>query len=430
MRQEENEFLTQTGPGTPMGELMRQYWFPAMRSDELVADGDPVRLRLLCEDFVAFRTGSGEVGIVDHFCAHRCASLFFGRNEDEGIRCVYHGWKFDRHGKCVDRPSEPHEAIPASIRLKALKTREVNGLVWVYMGTRETPPPFPEFDVNRRSEESCDVSIALRECNWLQALEGDIDTAHVGFLHLGGVSADNFEKGSINYYRHLDLAPRYEIVETRYGTMYDAYRPAGESETYHRVGQFMLPFFTMTPPFDFDSGATHLRAWVPADDHHTWLIEIKSGDVTLTKDKDGKPLSGGTVGWTYLPNTTDWLGRWRIAENKSNDYGMDRSRPNYTGINGIPLQDQAITESMGPIQDRTREHLGSSDRMIMLSRRRMMKAAKALAEEGAAPPGVETPEVYQSIRSGFMLTPNEADWLAVINDYRAGWNDGAPPITR
>ncbi|MDJ0978154.1 MAG: Rieske 2Fe-2S domain-containing protein [Erythrobacter sp.] len=427
----DNELLTRTGPGTPMGTYMRQFWFPAMLSSELEAGGAPVRLQVLGERWVAFRTESGAVGVVDHLCAHRCASLFFGRNEEEGIRCVYHGWKYDVTGQCVDIPSEPDgRAFAKRLKLAAARVHEVGGLVWLYLGDEETPPPFPQFDVNQRPAEECVASITLRECNWLQALEGDIDTCHVGFLHLGGIPADTFPKGSINYYRQLDLAPRYEVVETDYGALYDAYRQGSPTETYHRIGQFILPFYAMTPPFQLDSGAAHLRAWVPADDHHVWLIELRHGDVPLTRDADGKPMPGGTIGWDYLPNTSDWLGRWRVKQNAANDYGMDRSRANYTGIDGIPLQDQAITESMGPIQDRTREHLGSSDRMIAICRRRLLREARALADDGAKGASALSPERFSAIRSGNMLRPEGADWLEAYNAYREEWSPGIGPIER
>lgn len=430
MRAIDNELLTRTGPGTPMGRLMRRYWFPAILSSELEAGGAPVRLLIMGEKWLAFRTESGAIGVVDHQCAHRCASLFFGRNEEEGIRCVYHGWKYDVTGQCIDIPSEPDgRAFAKRVKLAAARVHEVNGLVWLYLGEGE-PPPFPEFDVNQRPADECIANITLRECNWLQALEGDIDTCHVGFLHLGGIPASAFPEGSLNYYRQLDLAPRYEVVETGYGALYDAYRQGSPTETYHRVGQFIMPFFTMTPPFAFDSGAAHLRAWVPADDHHVWLIELRHGEVPLTLGDDGKPMTGGTIGWNYLPNTTDWLGRWRVAQNASNDYGIDRSRPNYTGIDGIPLQDQAITESMGPIQDRTREHLGSSDRMIAICRRRLLRAARALEEGDASLAGPEPAEAYRAIRSGNMLRPEGADWLEAYNGLRASWSPGVAPIER
>ena len=183
----ETQLLTQVGPGTPMGELMRQFWIPGILSSELKADGAPVRLMLLGERLVAFRTTSGRVGVMDHRCAHRCASLFYGRNEHEGIRCVYHGWKFDADGQCVDAPNvRSRKPIHPTIKTKAHRTAEVHGVVWVYMGQREVAPPLPQLPVMMMPSEKVSVWCMQRECNYLQALEGDLDTSHAGFLHLGG----------------------------------------------------------------------------------------------------------------------------------------------------------------------------------------------------------------------------------------------------
>ena len=194
MRADENELLTRVGPGTAMGELFRHYWLPAVKSDELVAGGDPVRLRMLGENFLAFRSPDGTVGIVDDLCAHRCASLFYGRNEEGGIRCVYHGWKFGTDGQCVAMPSEPPETdYKERVKIRAAKVVEQYGVIWAYIGERETPPPLPHFDLDLVPDGELSTMFLFRECNWLQALEGDIDTCHVGFLHMGGVG--NIEIG-------------------------------------------------------------------------------------------------------------------------------------------------------------------------------------------------------------------------------------------
>src|SRR5690606_25541265 len=170
-------------------------------------------------------------------CAHRCASLWYGRNEKGGLRCVYHGWKFNRDGQCVDMPSEPAETdYKEKVRIRALKVREIYKTIWVYMGAAETPPPFPDFDLDLIAEDDLSVSFMMRECNWLQALEGDIDTCHVGFLHGGASSTEDYEPGTLEYYRAKNRHPKYEAIETPFGTTYTAFRPAGEGETYHRVG--------------------------------------------------------------------------------------------------------------------------------------------------------------------------------------------------
>ncbi|BAK65433.1 putative dioxygenase [Sphingobium sp. SYK-6] len=437
MRADENRTLTQTGPETPMGRLMRQYWIPAFLPEETPAGGAPLRLRLLGENFLAFRSPDGSLGVVDHRCAHRCASLFYGRNEEGGIRCVYHGWKFDRTGQCIEMPSEPPETdYKHLVKIRALPVVERYGVAWVYMGDRDVPPPLPHFDLDELgADEPISVSFMMRECNWLQALEGDIDTCHVGFLHLGGASPDQFEEGSINYYRQLpeNLAPRYEAIETDYGAVYCAYRHAGPDNLYHRIGHFALPFWTMSPSEPMDH--IRVRAWVPIDDHHAMLVVIggpRTGGTTLTRE--GKPLPGTTSPIKFLPNSSDWLGRWRIEANLRNDHLISRevqSTQSYSGIEAIPVQDQAVTESMGPIVDRTMEHLGTSDRMIVLTRRKLLRTAAALSNEGIVPDGVDEAGIYHDMRSGFAVLPADEDWLAYYNARRAAWSGGkAKPIAR
>lgn len=435
MRADENELLTRVGPDTAMGKLMRLYWIPALMTDELVAGGAPVRLRLLGENFLAFRSPDGEAGVIDHQCAHRCASLFYGRNEEGGMRCVYHGWKFARNGQCIEMPSEPPETdYKDRVRIRALHVAEKYGVVWVHMGDRAAPPPLPHFDWDELEPKDLSVSFMMRECNWLQALEGDIDTCHVGFLHLGAVGPDQFEEGTLNYYRQLpeNLAPKYEAIETDYGNIYCAYRPAGPDNLYHRIGQFAMPFWTMAPSEPIDH--IRARAWVPIDDHHSMLVVIGGPRSPTTLRKDGTPVPGTASPINYLPNTTDWLGRWRIQENPRNDHLISRevqNRESFTGIQGIPIQDQAVTESMGPIVDRTKEHLGTSDRMIMLTRRKLMRAAAALRDNGVVPAEVEEVERYHFVRAGFALLPREKDWLDHYNERRAAWSGGsAPPIER
>src|SRR5215469_12972089 len=185
LKKEDNELVTRVGPGTPMGNLMRQYWVPAMLSSEVPwADSDPLRVRLLGEDLIAFRATDGQVGLIQNHCPHRGASLFFGRNEEAGLRCVYHGWKFDVDGACIDMPNEPAESdFKSRVRAVTYPTRERNGIIWAYLGPRPTPPPLPDLEANMLSGHT--VSTILRECNWMQGLEGELDTVHFAFLHFG-----------------------------------------------------------------------------------------------------------------------------------------------------------------------------------------------------------------------------------------------------
>ncbi|MBM3606922.1 MAG: Rieske 2Fe-2S domain-containing protein [Alphaproteobacteria bacterium] len=401
-----------------MGRMMREYWIPAALSHELKAGGDPVRLMLLGEKLIGFRDAQGRAAILDHRCPHRCASLFFGRNEGDGIRCTYHGWKFDVDGACKEMPNVPaHQSFTSKVHAKAYRVAERNGIVWCYMGARETAPPLPCFEAVMLADEAERNQFCVqRECNYLQALEGDIDTSHFSFLHMGAVTPEQADPASLGRYALINRAPEYHVADTDWGTMYAAYRPADEQSTYWRVAHFLFPFWTIPPDGDFQDHVI-ARAWVPMDDHHTMFFHVswKKNTPGLRKDKNGQQLPGATIGNTYLPNTTDWYGRWRLAANAGNDYMMDRKSPSYSGIDGIHLQDQALTESMGPVVDHTFEHLALSDLMISRTRRRLLQAARA-AEDGAMPPGVDHPETFQGARGGDFLSSNQIGWLQAYSD--------------
>src|SRR5688572_18187207 len=240
----DNELLCRVGPGTPMGDLMRQYWIPALLSEELPsADCPPIRLRLLGENLIGFRVTSGTAGITVNSCPHRGASMFFGRNEEEGLRCVYHGWKFDVHGDCVDMPSEPPESnFKSKVRIKAYACQERNGIIWTYMGPRETPPTLPEWLPNMHPDSRAGKS--MRECNYMQALEGDIDTIHFGFLHAGHVKLEETAFGTPDYYAIKVRNANMTVIETEVGTTYGAYRPAEDGTDYWRIANYLLPFYT------------------------------------------------------------------------------------------------------------------------------------------------------------------------------------------
>ncbi len=430
----DNELLTKVGPGTLMGDFMRQFWIPAIQSNELEGpDSNPVRIRLLCEDLIAFRDTNGDVGIVDNFCPHRRASLFFGRNEECGLRCVYHGWKFDINGDCVDMPSEPAESnFKDKVKVKAYPTRERCGVVWTYMGPRSELPPLPDLEANMLPEGEWAVSTIMRNCNFVQALEGDIDTSHLGFLHLGSVDPELAAPGSFDYYTVNIRSPRYKVIDTDYGTTYAAYREAEPDTYYWRFAHFLVPFWAMIPTGVL--GVQVLaRGWVPIDDEHTmfWNMVVPSSRPgggtggSASQGGAGAPRQGvnvdGKNGQTdYLPNGTGWLDRWNLAANAGNDYRIDReaqkTNQNYTGIDGITLQDQVITESMGAISERTKEHLGTSDTMVIKTRQRLMSAAKEL-QEGIETSAVDHPEMY-AIRSGGVILPKETDWLEGTEELR------------
>jgi phthalate 4,5-dioxygenase len=415
--------LTRIGPGTKMGRLMRQYWIPAALSSELERDGAPLRLIILGEKLIAFRDSSGRVGIMDHRCPHRCASLFLGRNEANGIRCVYHGWKFDVEGRCVDMPSlPPHQDFKHKIRAKAYKTTERAGVIWVYMGSSAAAPPLPELEVLLMPEHDVGVHCIQRDCNYLQALEGDIDTSHFGFLHAGHVDPADVPEDHPIQHAVTNRAPEYYVTDTPWGTQYAAYRSAGAGRTSWRFANFLFPFWTQQPQGDF-AKHVHARAWVPLDDTHTMFYYLwwKGGTSSMARPrlplKDGKPMGGDQPEFEFLPNSTDWLGRWRLAANERNDWLIDRqaqrSNAIYTGIQNIHLQDQAVTESMGPLVEHDFEHLAPSDQMITRTRRRLLMAARVLHENGTLPPGVESSDVFRDARSGYVITEGRMAWQEV-----------------
>jgi nitrite reductase/ring-hydroxylating ferredoxin subunit len=429
LSEEDNELVTRVGPGTPMGRLMREYWVPALLSSELLGpDSGPIRVLLLGEKLVAFRDTSGRVGLLPHNCPHRGASLFLGRNEGNGLRCVYHGWKYDVTGRCMDMPSEPAESdFKDKVQPRGYPCIERGGVVWTYMGPRRQPPPMPAFAALEAPPEQQRASALMRDCNWLQALEGDIDTAHVGFLHTGHDSPEDVPQGTFLEYALRDRAPRYKVLDTEFGATYGAYRSAGsDNELYWRIGHFLFPFYAMVPTGVLGLGGG-VRAWVPMDDEHTMSILM-----TATSRRGPSPTAAATPGHgrpmrqEVAPNTSGWFGRFRPVQNEENDYLMDREAQrrgdSYTGIDSFAAEDQAVTESMGPIYDRTQEKLGTSDVMVIRVRRRLIRAAKALMDDGTPPPGLDNPEAYHQ-RSGGTVLPKDADWIEATRDLRqAGVN--------
>jgi len=419
--QRDNEELTRIGPGTTMGKLMRQYWLPALQSGELEAGGAPVRLMLLGEKLIAFRSPDGSVGVMDHRCPHRNASLFFGRNEEGGMRCVYHGWKFNAKGDCIDVPNLPNgEAFRQKVKNTAYATFEKHGIVWVFMGDQSSIPETPRIEVMEAGEGEIELEFAMRESNYLQCLEGDIDTSHLAFLHVGNVEPEHLDDTDPMRYVVGNRRPELEVSDAPWGTTYCAFKEADDGQKYLRFANFMFPFWTQAPQGMFETNLFS-RAWVPLDDTHTMSVTItwKRRPPTFRPMKNGEELPG-VAPLGLLPNTTDWLGRYRTEQNLSNDYLIDRDaqRTNriFTGIANIGMQDQAMTDSMGEITDRSREHLSPSDIMIARTRRRLLRAARALASEGTQPPGVNDPFVYQLARSGEMLVDDVQSWQDVYEN--------------
>lgn len=429
LSREENDLLTKVGPGTPMGELLRQYWLPVLLSTELPArDGPPLRVRLLGENLITFRDSAGNIGMLGNNCPHRGASLFFGRNEEQGLRCVYHGWKFDITGACVGMPNEPPESnFKHKIHHAAYPCRELNGIVWTYMGPRKDPPAMPEIGWALLPPEQRMVSKNHRECNFMQGLEGDIDSSHSSFLHSRLTPEGNVNESAGAHRR--DKHPAFEVVDTEYGVMIGVRHIPFENQdqAYWRIAQYLFPIFTMFPPTGVQAQAVPGHIWVPLDDENTmvWTMYWNPSG-SMDADPFGGRRSGsdrqGAFGHDpgYLPATSGWMGAWRNAANSSNDYMLDyeaQRTVRFFGVPTVPLQDQAVTESMGPVRDRTKEHLGTTDAGIIRARRRLIEAAKALRDAGVTPPGAEDPSVYRGVRSASGLLPLEASWLEAT----AGW---------
>jgi phthalate 4,5-dioxygenase len=423
---EDNELLCRVGPGTPMGDLFRQYWLPALLSSELPEpDGGQVRVKLLGEELIAFRDSSGVVGLLGNLCPHRAASLYYARNEECGLRCVYHGWKFDTTGACVDMPSEPPESnFKSRVRATAYPCVERHGVVWTYMGPRDTPPPLPDLESNDAEGAHC-RGVMVRDCNWMQALEGDIDTVHFSWLHIGHIEPDD-ASGAFLKYQAMDRSPRYSVVDTPWGTSYGAVIPVSEERNYVRQAHFLFPCYTMIPQGALLSNRFS-RAWVPMDDHHVIWFGFTAPpllDLQLNATKEGKATAGGGKPEDLLPNSSDWYGRFRTAHPASNDYDLNRddarAMKSYTGLTSVTMEDHAVTESMGPVLDRSHEHLGTSDAMIIRTRQRLIAAAEALRGKGTIPPGVDEPEVYRQ-RSGGVVLAKDDNWFDATAEVRRAY---------
>jgi phenylpropionate dioxygenase-like ring-hydroxylating dioxygenase large terminal subunit len=409
---EDNELVTRIGAGTPMGTTMRRYWIPALLAWELPEpDCPPVRVKLLGEDLVAFRDTEGRVGLLDEFCPHRRASLFFGRNEACGLRCVYHGWKFDVSGRCVDQMNEPEElSFKHKIRQQAYPTVEMGGLVWAYMGPRELEPPPPRFAWTQSPATHRHVSKVIEECNWLQALEGGIDTSHAPILHRlitttsrrPGISpASPFVRGK---------APALVLDLTDWGFHYAGIRPLDEADMHIRTYHFVLPFHQIRPSQTskgFPAVAGHI--WVPMDDGNTMVYNWHHSTTEEPLDEDDRRERRSGNGPDDVDQTT-----FRSIRHRGNNYLLDRlaqKTETFTGIDGINTQDRGIQESMGRVVDRSKEHLGPADKAIIQARRLLLGAIKTV-QEGGTPRGIKP--TYYTLRASEGVLPRDADWREVL----------------
>jgi len=407
LRKEQNDLLTQTGPGTPMGQMFRCYWNPVLLAEQLPENEcAPVRVKILGERLLAFRDTDGRYGLIDEFCAHRGVSLWFGRNEEAGLRCPYHGWKYDVTGQCIDVPSEPRESgFCQKIKLKSYPLVKRGPMLWTYMGPPEKQPPLPEWEFAMVPPEQVFVSKRLQESNWLQAMEGGIDSSHVSFLHRGDLESDPIFKGAKgNQYNMSDMRPHFEVVEQPGGLYIGARRNAENGNYYWRITPWVMPNFTIIPPRG--DHPMHGHFWVPIDDENCWAWTYDFHPTrALTNQERAAMEDGQGLHCKYVPGT------YRPLANKDNDYLVDRAAQKagktYSGVAGFAIQDSSLQESMGPICDRTKENLVSTDNGIIMARHRMLRAAKALMDKGVIPPGVDP--AHQRVRSvSIVLEPSQA----------------------
>ena len=411
----DNEAITHVGPGTPMGELMRRYWQPVLISREVAEpDCDPVRVRVLGEELVAFRDTSGRVGLISEWCPHRLTSFYLGRNEENGIRCVYHGWKFDASGACVDMPNEPSEYdFKHKVKTTAYATVELGGIIWAYMGPKALQPPEPRFEFTQQPESHRGVSKVIEECNWLQSLEGGIDSVHSSFLHR------KFGKGEgigLSGLRAEGTAGRLEVEPTDYGYKYANARPLPDGEhNYVRAYHWVMPHVQIRASQLNNDGSWYKfkisgHHWVPIDDEHTmvwnWFYSL---DEPLTVDEKEERLNGN--GPDYVDQTT-----FHSLGHRGNDWLMDRHRQRtdtFTGIQGVNQQDRAVQEAMAPIVNRSMEHLGQTDRAIIMTRKLLLQAAE-MVRDGGNPPG--TGDSYYHIRAIEAVLPKDQRGLDALAD--------------
>jgi phenylpropionate dioxygenase-like ring-hydroxylating dioxygenase large terminal subunit len=369
-------------------------------------------VKLLSERLIAFRDTDGRYGLMDEFCAHRGVSLWFGRNEECGLRCPYHGWKYDVTGQCVDMPNEPeHSAFAQKVRLKSYPLIARGGVLWTYMGPPEQRPPEPEWEFATVPASHSYMSKRLQECNWLQAMEGGIDSSHVSFLHRGDITRDPLFKGTRgNQYNLSDMRPVFEVVESPGGLYIGARRNAENGNYYWRITQWVMPSFTMIPPRG--GHPVHGHFWIPIDDENCWAWSFDYHPTRVLTDDEVSAMRAGKGIHVKVDQN------YRPLANKDNDYLMDRQAQRegrtYSGIEGFGMQDASLQESMGPIIDRTKETLVSTDSGIIMARQRLLRAVKALTESGTIPPGVDL--VHQRVRSAAVLLPPDKPFKDAARD--------------
>lgn len=432
MTPEQNDLLCRVEGDAPMGRLMRQHWLPACMIEEVAEpDCTPLKVRLLGEDMVVFRDSNGQLGALDEKCPHRRASLAFGRNEECGLRCLYHGWKFDVNGNAVDMSSEPVGAkLRSTMKTKAYPVREAGGFVWVWMGDSDQVAPFDTPTWAPTPNARISIMKVHGACNWAQILEGSIDSAHSSSLHSSNMPTAKDVTGSTatdNAWLRpsADKAPRLEVQKTSFGFRYVAIRKPildPDKQDYVRMTLFVAPFTVHIPP---NNQYNLSQMLVPVDDVNTmfyWIAWHPDPDKGISQDAWRK-FCDAEVGKDVEPVT------FRKKRNAENNYLQDREAMkagDFTGITGIPTQDMAMWESMGPIADREKDRLGSSDKAIFTFRTQMYRAAQVVAK-GEPAIGTTEPRVPHVKLSSFEgMVPKGDDWRTIrLSDEERRINEGA-----
>ncbi|HLH78432.1 MAG TPA: Rieske 2Fe-2S domain-containing protein [Candidatus Binataceae bacterium] len=408
LTREDNELLCRVGPGTPMGMLGREYWVPALRAATLQADGAPMRVRLFGDNFVAFRATDGRLGFFDEGCPHRCTSLALARNEDNALTCIFHGWKIDVSGKVVDVPSEPPERrteFAAKVRVRHYPVREAGGVVWVYLGRRQPPPRFYDFEFNRLPASHLMPLRALLHCNWLQGFEAVLDAAHVGILHKSWLVQPAGKLAGLA----AVTAPTFELLAKPYGFREAALRDLRDGTCYARIREVVLPFFSFIPN---DPPLQSLCiAAIPIDDEWTaqWYFWYDPA----------APIQPPARDWQLSRTSGDPDNFCSTLGSAENNWGQDRAKMkdgHWSGMWTFHYEDFVTQLSMGTLVDRSREYLGSSDSIIIRVRRMLLEGIRAF-EAGRAAPGFDQEVDYRQIRALGIRYPREQDWrcLGVAN---------------
>jgi phthalate 4,5-dioxygenase oxygenase subunit len=419
LTREENDLLCRVEGKAPMGEMLRRYWIPAAMSSELQAGGAPRRTRLLGEDLVAFRASDGTVGILEEACPHRGASMVLARNEDCALRCIYHGWKVAPDGRVLETPAEPEGSnFAGRVRANAFPAYEAGGIVWTYLGPPESEPPQMHFDWMSLPVEHVLIQKIHEECNWVQGLEGVIDTAHSNVLHTNLIrpsasAGDATRIGGdqlVNDRPSADPSPRIEPENTAYGFRYAAIRRPlvdPDKRDYVRVTLFVAPFYAFFPG---PEGWTYFQCFVPIDDEHTmfYFAQVQhAAPVTAEARRRREERSALRPG-------IDIDADYRKARKRANNWMQDRaamSTGDFTGIKGVNNEDIAVQESMGPIYDRTKEHLGASDIAVIRMRKIMIDGVRQFMD-GAPPVGLAERVDYGSLRAEERMVPKGEPWQA------------------